>query len=386
MAFREKIQSAGQALQRPGSFSLPVGLLNIGLAAWLFVGATAAMIIVAAFVMLSASITIPLILAVVIGTVAYPVAEKLHARGASHNVAAIAVLVGLGVIIGATVWLAVGGVVRQWPEIQASVQSGIDQVATAAEAAGFNGEAVRGTADTATAEEADAAKTALAGIASSLFSSLASSISGIFGLFFGIFIAVTLLYYILNDFTNLREWLGTHMGLPPALGNGIVDDGVDSLRGYFKGTTMTGVVVAITISAGAFLLGVPLAIPIGLVTFVTCYIPYFGAIFSGAFAFIIALGTSGLTQAVALLVIVLVAQNVLQTVISAKFMGESLRLHPIVVLVVTMLGGTFAGLLGAALAAPITAMIVRAIARLKAYDRAGLLDDESPEEKAPAPA
>jgi hypothetical protein len=40
-----------------------------------------------------------------------------------------------------------------------------------------------------------------------------------------------------------------------------------------------------------------------------------------------------------------------------------------------MLGGTFAGLLGAALAAPLTALGTRTVARLEAYDAAGLLDE-----------
>jgi len=60
-------------------------------------------------------------------------------------------------------------------------------------------------------------------------------------------------------------------------------------------------------------------------------------------------------------------------------MGESLSLHPIVVLVVTMLGGTFGGLLGAALAAPLTALGVRATARLRRYREAGLIGE--PEEE-----
>jgi predicted PurR-regulated permease PerM len=218
----------------------------------------------------------------------------------------------------------------------------------------------------------------VAGFVSQVFESLASGLSGIFGFFFGVFISVTLLYYILHDFDQVTAWLGSHIGLPQDLGAGVIEDAIDSMRGYFRGTTLTGVSVAIVIAVGTWLLGVPLAIPIGLVTFITCYIPYFGAIFSGAFAFVIALGTGGLPKAVALLIIVLVAQNVLQTVVSARFMGESLSLHPIVVLVVTMLGGTFAGLLGAALAAPLTALGVRTAARLRAYGAAGLLE-ETPE-------
>jgi predicted PurR-regulated permease PerM len=378
MRLRDRIQETGQALIEPGGFRLPPGLINLGFAAWLFVGAIAALLIVAAFFVLSASISVPLILAAVIGTVAYPVAEMIRRRGAPPWVAATVVLVGLALVIGLTIWLVVTGVVAQWPQISANVSAGIEELAGQATALGLDAETVEATAQRAL----ESGSSALSGFVSNIFASLASGISGIFGLFFGIFISVTLLYYILSDFPTLRDWTGSHIGLPKDLGDGIVDDAVDSLRGYFRGTTLTGFAVAAVITAAAFLLGVPLAIPIGLVTFLTCYIPYFGAIFSGAFAFIIALGSGGLTVAVSLLVIVLVAQNVLQTVISAKFMGESLALHPIVVLVVTMLGGTFAGLLGAALAAPLTALGVRAGARLRAYSDAGLLDDDEPEPEA----
>jgi len=63
---------------------------------------------------------------------------------------------------------------------------------------------------------------------------------------------------------------------------------------------------------------------------------------------------------------VLVAQNVLQAIINAKFMGDSLDLHPIVVLAITIIGSIFGGLLGTMLAAPILAMVLRARRRLMA--------------------
>jgi predicted PurR-regulated permease PerM len=371
MALREKIESAGQALSRPTAFQLPTGLLNIGLAAWLFVGAVAALLIIAAFFVLAAGITVPLILAAVIGMVSFPLAARLQRKGASPTVAALVILVGLGVIIGVTVWITIAGVVQQWPTISQNIQAGVDELAIQAAAVGISAETVEQAADQVTG----AASSVMSGFVSSLFSSLASGLSGIFGLFFGIFISVTLLYYILHDFDNLADWVGGHIGLPKDLGDGVVADAVDAMQGYFRGTTLTGLAVATVIGGAALLLSVPLALPIALVTFVTCYIPYFGAIFSGAFAFIIALSAGGITKAVLMLVIVLIAQNVLQTVISARFMGESLSLHPIVVLVVTMLGGTFAGLLGAALAAPLTALGTRTVARLEAYDAAGLLDE-----------
>ena len=151
----------------------------------------------------------------------------------------------------------------------------------------------------------------------------------------------------------MTAWLSNHMGhLPVDLAEGVVEDAVQAMRGYFRATTITGFAVATVIGATMLIMGVPLAVTVALVTFLTCYIPFFGAIISGVFAFFVALSSNGLPTAIALLVIVLLTQNVLQTAINARVMGDSLNLHPLVILVVTMLGGIFAGILGAALAAP----------------------------------
>ena len=270
--------------------------------------------------------------------------------------------------------------ISQWPAIQSQLQAGLESAAAYLNAAGFNGDALK--TALSSPETASTASTATSGLASSLGSAVASGLSGIFALFFGIFISAMLLFYVLTDFNNIARWIGGHMGLPLKVGLGIVDDAVYALRGYFRATTITGLVVSVTIGLAMLLLGIPLAGAVVIVTFLTCYIPFFGAIISGAFAFLIALGTSGLTQAIIILVIVLVAQNVLQTIINARVMGDSLNLSPLVVLVVTMLGSIFAGLLGAALAAPVTALLISAGKRLSAvnfddYDGDGEDDEPS---------
>jgi len=183
---------------------------------------------------------------------------------------------------------------------------------------------------------------------------------------FGMFLGTVLLFYFLTDWPNIAEWLAGHLGVPQDIGAGIVDDTSSAIRGYFRGTTLTGLVVAAVIGVTMWLMGVPLAGAVAVVTFLTCYIPFFGAIISGAFAFMVTLGTSGLQSAVVVLVIILLAQNLLQTVIANKVMGDALDLHPVVVLFVTIVGGTFAGILGSALAAPATATAVRVARRLKA--------------------
>jgi predicted PurR-regulated permease PerM len=107
------------------------------------------------------------------------------------------------------------------------------------------------------------------------------------------------------------------------------------------------------------ILGPPLAFTVGLVTFVTSYIPYLGAIFSAAFACLVALGSGNATRALVLLVVILIAQNVVQTILSAKLTSDRLSPHPIASLISTIVGAALVGLLGATLSAPVPASIIQ---------------------------
>jgi predicted PurR-regulated permease PerM len=111
-------------------------------------------------------------------------------------------------------------------------------------------------------------------------------------------------------------------------------------------------------------------VPIALVNFVTSYVPFFGALLAGAFAVLIALGANGPSTALAMLAITLLANNTLQNVFEPLAFGRALRLHPLVVMLVTTTGTLLFGLLGAILAAPVTAAALRVVAILR---EAGLL-------------
>jgi predicted PurR-regulated permease PerM len=109
---------------------------------------------------------------------------------------------------------------------------------------------------------------------------------------------------------------------------------------------------------GALVLGVPLAGTIAVVTFVTAYVPYIGAFVAGAFAVIIALGAKGTTTALVMLVIVLLANGLLQNIFQPFVMGAALDLHPLVVLIVTIGAGCLFGTIGLVLAAPLLSAAV----------------------------
>lgn len=364
----DRIRDAGEQLSNAGPGSIPLWLMTSGITAWLVIGVAGVVALAAWLFVTSASISIPLVLAAVIGMVAYPLCEKLRARGLGKSAAAGVVLVLLFAILAAAVWITVAGIISQWPAIKAQLEAGWVELGEQLAALGWDVAAIQGRIETELASGDAIGETAASGgLLSSVLGAVTSRLSGVFEALFGLFIGTTLLYYVLADFPTMTTWVANHMGrLPKGVGAGIVDDAVSAMRGYFRATTITGLVVSATIAVAMVILGIPLAVTVALVTFLTCYIPYFGAIISGAFAFIVALGTAGMPAAIVLLAVVLIAQNVLQTVINAKVMGESLNLHPLVVLVVTMLGGIFGGLLGAALGAPVAALLINAGKRLQA--------------------
>ena len=123
--------------------------------------------------------------------------------------------------------------------------------------------------------------------------------------------------------------------------------------------------MSVVIGVASLLLGLPLVFTIVVVNFVGGYIPYIGAFLGGGLAVIVALGDGGLAEAAVMLVVVLAANLILENVVEPKVMGQTLHLHPVVVLIVTALGGLVGGIVGLILAVPAFVIAGNAITRLR---------------------
>ncbi|HEU5009097.1 MAG TPA: AI-2E family transporter, partial [Gaiellaceae bacterium] len=108
----------------------------------------------------------------------------------------------------------------------------------------------------------------------------------------------------------------------------------------------------------AYLLDVPLAGTIAVVVFVTAYIPFIGAFVSGAFAVLLTLSSQGTTAAAIMLVVVILANGLLQNIVQPIAFGATLDLNPLVVLIVTIGFGSLFGMIGMVLAAPLTSAAI----------------------------
>jgi predicted PurR-regulated permease PerM len=299
-----------------------------------------------------------------------PLVERLHARGVPRPGGALLVLLGLtGVVVG-SIWLVVSGVVAQAPEIAAQVTKGLDTVSSWLASQGVDA----GSGASATDQLGSATGTALGGVASAL----SGAFSGIVAFGIGAAIGAFLVYYVIVDWDGLTRFVGAHLGLDPETGTEIVGDAALSVRRYFWALTLSALVTAVLIGGTAWVLGVPLAFTIAVVTLVTSYVPYLGAIVSGAFATLIALGSNGIEAALIMLFVILVVQNIVQTIVLVKLAGTALSLHPIVVLGATIVGAAVAGMLGAALAAPAVAVAIMVQRRLNSGPKVPSVDDPGP--------
>jgi len=124
-------------------------------------------------------------------------------------------------------------------------------------------------------------------------------------------------------------------------------------------------IVSAVVGLATLVLGLPLVFTIVVVNFIGGYIPYIGAFLGGGLAVIVALSDGGLPKAAVMLVVVLAANLVLEDFVEPKVMGRSLAIHPLVVLVVTALGGLLGGIVGLILAVPVCVIVGNAIGRLR---------------------
>ena len=115
-------------------------------------------------------------------------------------------------------------------------------------------------------------------------------------------------------------------------------------------------VTGVTVGLAALFLGIPAAAAIAVVNLIGAYIPYLGAFVGGAFAVLMALGDGGITMALIMLGIILAENLLLENLLEPMLLGDTLHLHPLLILLVVSLGGLVAGMIGLILAAPALAV------------------------------
>jgi predicted PurR-regulated permease PerM len=341
---------ADQLKQLSAVFSAPRWLRDLGIASWLLVGVAALLVGLTWVLGMTSTIVVPVLVGLVVATVGSPAVSWMHRHRIPRALGALVVLLFVIAIAVVIVILVVGGLRAQSDTIAAEANAAADKFQQWLKDLGVD--------QSGASAASNNLKSSVPDIISVFTKGLAAGISGLASV--GFFIAFTAFstFMLLKDGPLLRRWLNSHMSVPVVVGNTITGRVVHSVRQYFLGTTIVAAFNAVVVGVGSVLLGVPLAGTIAVVTFVTAYIPFVGAFVSGAFAVVLALGAKGTTTAAIMLVIVLLANGLLQNIVSPIAMGATLRMNPLLILVVTISAGAFFGTAGLILAAPLTAAAI----------------------------
>jgi predicted PurR-regulated permease PerM len=341
---------ADQLRQLSAVFSAPRWLRDLGIASWLLVGVAALLVGLTWIMGITSTIGVPVIVGLIISTVASPAVSWLHIHRWPRALGALLVLLFVIAIALLIVLLVVGGVRAQSDTIASEANAAADKLQQWLKDLGMN--------QTGASATSNNLKTSVPDVIHVFTKGLAAGISGLTSL--GFFLAFTAFstFMLLKDGPKLRVWLNGHLGVPPLVATTITGRVIHSVRQYFLGTTIVAGFNAVVVGLGAWVLDVPLAGTIAVVTFVTAYVPFIGAFVSGAFAVVLALGSKGTTTAVIMLVIVLLANGMLQNIVQPIAMGATLRMNPLLILVVTISAGAFFGTVGLILAAPLTSAAI----------------------------
>jgi predicted PurR-regulated permease PerM len=339
---------------------------KLGVWAWSFVGFVAATVIIVLALGAVSEIILPLTFAAVLAVIFKPLVGKLQSKLKPSLAAGLIVLgllaLGVGVVVAT-----VRGVADQRDQISAVTD---DAIAEAVDELHVDEGALE---ETRAATEGAAPM-----ISTGAVTRLVEGVDTLIGIASGIILGALIMYYLLKDGNKLRRAVVSRFG--PALQSdvdGFIGDACRILRDYGQGRTVMSGVVAVVVGLAALLMGLPLVFTIMVVNFVGGYIPYIGAFLGGGLAVIVALGDGGVPEAVIMLLVVLASNLLLENFVEPKVMGRSLDIHPLVVLVVTALGGLVGGIVGLILAVPAFVIGQSFVTRFRSRNVVGLVADKA---------
>lgn len=172
----------------------------------------------------------------------------------------------------------------------------------------------------------------------------------------GALLTVFSLIFLLIDGRRIWYWV---LGFLPQRAHAPVDWAGSaawvSVGQYVRVQIFVAFVDAVGIGLGAAILGVPLPIPIAILVFLGSFIPFLGAIVTGILAAFIALVYNGPVNALAMLGVVILVNQIEGQVLQPLVMGNAVRVHPLGVVLAVSTGALLAGIPGALFAVPLAA-------------------------------
>ncbi len=297
-------------------------------------------------------VLLPILLALVLTSILEPPARLLERRfgfpttlaSATVLIGGIAALVGIGFAIAPSI-------ANQADEIAADTAAGIQKIQDWVQRSNL-----------VTEEQISTGLQELQGRVTESASTIASGVlAGVGAVGSGLvtlFITLILTFLFLKDGRRFLPWVdafaGRHAG--PHLKE-VLSQSWATLGGFIRTQAIVSFIDAVLIGIGLLVVGVPLAVPLAILTFFGGFIPIVGAIVVGAVAVLVALVSVSVTGALIVLAVIIAVQQIEGNVLQPWLQSKTMQLHAAVVLLAITLGSTLFGIIGAFLAVPVAAVL-----------------------------
>lgn len=338
--------------QTSGSTVVPPGMRVAAAWAWRILVIAAVIALLVFLVVQLRLIVIPLLISVLVSALLKPVVDFLVRHRWPKGLAIALGLVGAIAAVSGLIFLAISQITSQFASVQARTLAAYDDFKSFLLASPLH-----------------ITQTQLNDFIAQAFDSLqqdsqvllsgALSIGSTLGhVATGVFLTLFCLLFMLIDGRTIWRWT---VGVFPKDARPAVDSagraGWRTLGNYVRTQILVASIDAVGIGLGAFILGVPLAIPVAVLVFLGSFVPIVGAVVTGAVAVFLALVYNGPVIALAMLGVVLAVQQLEGHVLQPLIMGTAVKVHPLAV-VLAVAGGTLvAGIPGALFAVPVVAVL-----------------------------
>lgn len=300
------------------------------------------------------TVAIPIILGVAITTLLMPPYQWLRRRGLSRMLATVVVclsgflfLVAFGALLVPPTIAGVAELGRSFGKATADLQS----VATSF-----------GLSQEKAAELFEQAKQYLSKQGGQIASGALAGARTVGELLVGLILAMILSIYFVHGGDRLVWWI---TDLAPARIRRPLRESArvifDVVSRYIRGVAVVGLVDGFFIGIALWILGVPIALPLAVLTFAGAFLPVVGAFAAGLLAAVVAFVAKGWGVALIVVAVTVLVQQLEGHVLAPQIYGRALELPSAVILIIIALGSVLGGIVGAFLAAPVASVAVALI-------------------------
>ncbi len=296
-------------------------------------------------------VVVPVVLALFFAAVLEPLAARLRRRGWKPALAAAAVfLATLAVLVLIVSWIGTS-VAGQFEDLGQEVDQGVEEVKEQLQKEPFNlsperidqlqDDLVKGVQPGSTGLSGRVAKRARA----------ATEVAG------GVVLFLFTLFFLIKDGHWIADWFRERV--PPGYredATSLVARARRIMRQYVMATALTGFIDGVLIAIALLVLGVPLVLPLAVLTFLGGFFPIVGATLAGLVAALVALVSGGLTTALIVVGVTIAVQQIEGNLLQPLILERAVRLHPLVTVWAVGAGLLVAGLVGAFLSVPLVAI------------------------------